>query len=398
MHVLREYPVLNESEQYIFFSILRISLWNREKDREDLHRFLAKSHYSWPFILKSFEEHALLGVVADTILLLPEHTQINVYQKNHIFQHLANLHQLQFRTRQAIVEVTEKLKEVGCKPILLKGEGLAQIYPSRCVRACGDVDIYVGTQDFDKAVACMKSLCEASDVDHAKYGNHDYSIMYKGILFEIHFKPGYASVEKAEARFQELARYWLVPERCQSINILGKQILIPAQQYNILFVFEHLARHYRNSELGIRQFVDWALLLEKSNFEESVLKSDLEELHAMEVWKRLVGVLHEGLGVDNIPFYTHDDGDILTKEIIQVVMSRGNFAHQSTDLDTRGGFYHLVSIFKKSREIGLVFPEYSRLWLSRQMKASFGSRFNIMIHRSYTIDKSLGFVQISHKL
>jgi len=398
MQVLREYSVMNESEQSIFFSILRISLWNREKDKQDLHSFLAKSHYSWPLILKSFEEHALLGVVADTILSLPEHTQIKDYQINRVFQHIANLHQLQFLARQAIVEVIEQLEKVGCKPILLKGEGLAQIYPVRCVRACGDVDIYVGTQDFDKAVSCMKSLCAASDVDHAKYGNHDYSISYKGIFFEIHFKPGYASVEKAEARFQELARHWLVPERCRSINILGRQILIPAQQYNILFVFEHLARHYRNSELGIRQFVDWALLLEKSDFEESVLKSDLEELHVMEVWKRLGGVLREGLGVEKIPFYTQDEGDVLAKEIIQVVMSRGNFAHQSTDLDTRGGFYHLVSIFKKSREIGLVFPEYSRLWLSRQLKASFGSRFNIMIHRSYTIDKSLGLIQISHKL
>lgn len=368
---------MNLIEQDIFFSLLRISLWNREKDYLCLHELLAQKVFSLQTIIKSFEEHALLGVVADSFLSLSEQIQLNEHQKIYILQHVANLHQLHFRTRQAIVEVFEKLDKVGCKPILLKGEGLTQVYPSRCVRACGDVDVYVGTNDFDKAVACMKSLCEASDVDHARLSNHDYSISYKGIPFEIHFKPGYASVEKAEMRFQEIANFWLVPEKCQSVHVLGRQILIPAAQYNILYIFEHLARHYRNSELGIRQFVDWALLLEKSDFQESVLKSNLEELQVFEAWKRLGEVLHEVMGLEKIPFCTLDEKNKRSKEILQVVMRRGNFAQQSINLEERGGLFYIFSLFKRSREIGLVFPNYSRRWLSKQLKASMKSSFNI---------------------
>ena len=365
---------MTPTEQDFFFSITKISLWNREKDKQHLQSLLQRSAYSWQSILKSYEDHALLGVVADTILSLSNQTQLSDHQRNYIFQYVANLHQKHFQTQQAIVSAFEKLEGAGCNPILLKGEGLAQIYPLRCIRACGDVDVYVGEKDFDMAVACMQSLCVANDVEQAKFGNHDYSIKYKGIPFEIHFKPGYASVEKAEPRFQELANSWLVPEKCQSINILGKSILIPAAQYNILYVFDHLTRHYRNSELGIRQFIDWALLLKKSDFQESVLKTHLEELQILDAWRRLAGVLHVALGMENIPFY--DAGDTIRSEkIIQVVMSRGNFAQQLTELEAKGGLYYLLSLFKRSREIGLVFPDYSRKWLSIQLKLSLKSYF-----------------------
>lgn len=366
---------MNQTEQDIFFSLLRISLWNREKDKQDLQNLLERNDFTWQPIFNAIEDHALLGVVADALLSISKNIQLNEYQKNYILKYLANAHQIHFQTQQAIVAVFEKLEDAGCKPILLKGEGLAQIYPPRCIRTCGDVDVYVGTNDFVKAVDCMQSICDATDVEQAKYGNHDYSIQYQGITFEIHFKPGYASVEKVEKRFQELANFWLIHDKCQTINILGKQILIPASQYNILYVFEHLARHYRNSELGIRQFLDWALLLEKTDFQDSVLKTYLEELQVLDAWRRLAGVLHDGLGMERIPFFDANDSK-QSKEIISVVMSRGNFAHQFKALETKGGIYYILSLFKRSKEIGLIFPDFSRKWLSKELKRSFRSYIN----------------------
>lgn len=365
---------MNQTELDIFFSLLRISLWNREKDKLYLQRVLELSDYSWSSILKAIDDHALLGVVADAILSLSKYIHLNEQQQNHILQYVANAHQVRFQTQQAIVAVFEKLEEVGCNPILLKGEGLAQMYPPNCIRACGDVDVYVGNKDFDKAVDGMQSLCDVNDVDQAKFGNHDYLIQYKGIPFEIHFKPGYASVEKADQRFQELATYWLVPDKCQTIAILGKQILIPASQYNILFVFEHLARHYRNSELGIRQFLDWALLLEKTDFQESILKKNLEELYVLEAWKRLGGILQDGVGMEKIPFIETTDRK-LSKKLIRVVMSRGNFAQQKSNLETKGKIIYLFSLFMSSKEVALVFPEYSKKFFAKRLKESICGYF-----------------------
>lgn len=370
---------MKQTELDIFFCLLRISLWNRETDKMCMQGLLDRNDYSCSTILKTFEEHALLGVVADSILSLSDQLHLNDIQKNYILQYVANSQQIHFKTQQVLLEVFEKFETLGCNPILLKGEGLAQLYPSRCIRACGDVDIYVGTKDFDKAVACLNSMCEERDLNHAVLSRHDYSIKYKGILFEIHFMPGYASVEKAEQRFQELANYWLVPEKCQTISILGKQILIPAAQYNILYVFEHLARHFRNSELGIRQFLDWALLLEKNDFQEFILKKNLEELFVLDAWKRLGGVLQEGLGMEKVPFIDAN-GRIRSKDLIRVVMSRGNFGQQKSYLEKKGKLFYLLSLFKKSREVALVFPEYSKKWLAKRLKESISRYFYKLIH------------------
>lgn len=366
---------MNSNEQDIFFSLLRLSLWEREEDMQIFHRLLELNPVSWSNVLQAFVDHALLGVVANTILSLPEAEQPNEKQNAFIIQYVANLCQKHFQIQQVIVEVFERLEAAGCKPILLKGEGLAQLYPSHCVRACGDVDVYVGKKDFDKAVACMQSICDAKDIEHAKFGNHDYSVSYRGILFEVHFTPGYASVEKAEQRFQELATEWLVHERCESINILGKKILVPAAQYNLLYNFEHLSRHYRNSELGIRQFVDWAVLLDKLYFSEVVLKQHLEELQVLEAWQRMAGVLQVALCVEQIPL-VEQLSNHRSNNILKVVMSRGNFAQQNTELESKGGIFYIFSLFKKSREIALVFSDYSRKWLLIQLKKSFLSFAN----------------------
>lgn len=363
---------MNSTEQDILFSLLRLSLWEREEDKHIFQRLLEQSPVSWSAVLQAFVDHALLGVVANTILSLPEAEQPNDKQKAFIIQYVANLCQKHFLIQQVIVDVFERLEAAGCSPILLKGEGLAQLYPSQCVRACGDVDVYVGKRDFDKAVACMQSICDAKDIEHAKFGNHDYSVSYRGILFEVHFTPGYASVEKAEPRFQELAAEWLVPERCETIKILGKQILIPAAQYNLLYNFEHLSRHYRNSELGIRQFVDWAVLLDKLYFSEVVLKQHLEELQVLEAWQRMAGVLQMALGIVQIPFI-EQLSNRRSNNILKVVMSRGNFAQQDTELESKGGIFYIFSLFKKSREIALVFPDYARKWLMKQLKMSLTS-------------------------
>lgn len=361
---------MNSSEQDIFFSILRLSLWDREEDKRTLQRLLEQRSYSWPAVLQAFVDHALLGVVANTILSLSDTDQPDEKQRSFIVQYVANLCQRHFLIQQVIVEVFESLETVGCSPILLKGEGLAQLYSSQCVRACGDVDVYVGKQDFDKAVACMQSICEAKDVAHAKFGNHDYSVSYRGILFEVHFTPGYASVEKAEQRFQQLATEWLVPERCESITILGKKILVPAAQYNLLYNFEHLARHYRNSELGIRQFVDWAVLLDKLHFNDSILKQNLEDLQVLDAWQRMAGVMQVALGVEQVPF-VEQRANRRSQKILTVVMSRGNFAQQSTELEAKGGIFYILSLFKKLREIALVFPDYAWKWLQKQLRISF---------------------------
>ena len=372
----------------LFFSLLRVSLWHRTEDQQQLEALLAQEKEGWPSVLASLDEHALIGVVADAILSLPAELQPDAKQQGRLMQQMASMSLYRYQTQQAIVEVVTRLEEADCHPILLKGEGLTQLYPERCLRASGDVDVYVGEKDFEQAVACINALCTPEAVEHGKYGNHDYSIQYRGIPFEIHFKPGYAAVERCEEQFQQLARTWLVPERCDHITLLGKEILTPAQQYNILYVFEHLARHYRNSELGIRQFLDWSLALDRLTFDEMTLRHDLERLDELKAWQRLAGILQQYLGVKAVPFLDTAPTPRRTDRILNAVMRRGNFAQRLDEMDQRGGFFHLASLYQQSRDVALIYPNYAHRWFLRQLKTSIlgvlSNPLNKLRHRNNT--------------
>ena len=365
---------MSNLQSSLIFPLLRVALWHRAEDQQQLEALLAQEKEPWPSVLAMLDEHALLGVVTDAILSLPAELQPEAQQQGELMQELASMSQCRYKTQQAIAEVFTRLEEAGCHPILLKGEGLAQLYPERIQRACGDVDVYVGEEAFGQAVACINALCTPEAVAQGKYGNHDYSIEYRGIPFEIHFKPGYAAVERCEEQFQQLSRTWLVPERCYHITLLGEEVLIPAPQYNILYVFEHLARHYRNAELGIRQFLDWTLVLDRLTFDKATLRHDLEQLGELTAWQRLGALLQQYLGVKYVPFIDAAPDPQRTDKLLSAVMRRGNFAQRLDEVDQRGGLWHLAALWQQSRDVALIYPDYARRWLLQQLKASlFGT-------------------------
>lgn len=43
------------------------------------------------------------------------------------------------------------LRKAGIEPVLLKGQGLSRYYPTPELRQCGDIDIYVGEENYEKA-------------------------------------------------------------------------------------------------------------------------------------------------------------------------------------------------------------------------------------------------------
>ena len=102
----------------------------------------------------------------------------------------------------------------------------------------------------------------------------------------------------------------------------------------------------------------------------------MEKLQVLDAWCRLAGILHYGLAMENVPFFESNYSE-QSKEIMKVVLSRGNFAQQLTAMESKGGIYYILSLFKKSKEIGLVFPEFSKKWLSMRLKETVERYFKI---------------------
>ena len=169
------------------------------------------------------------------------------------------IHELHNKT---IVEVFTLFENSGIHPILLKGQGLAQLYPQPELRQCGDIDIYIGQADYEKACRIMDGYCGPSAKENAFYEDQlHYHIFNGSITFEVHRKAVDAAKPYKDKEFNVLAYGWLQYEKCDTILINDKMILVPNPQYNTLYVFDHLIKHIRCKGVNLRQFCDWMMVV-----------------------------------------------------------------------------------------------------------------------------------------
>lgn len=328
----------------LFFSILRAAIWTDPDGQPTaerlqavidlIHKSSITNHQSsfWSPLLRAYEEHAMLGVVAHTLCSLPAEIGLSAEQQDHIQAYMASLVRQRYAMQQAIATVFRTLETAGIRAILLKGEGLAMLYPRTCLRAVGDIDLIVPHTQYEQAVHTLQTL--TGDRGHEDYLERHYQLSYQGITIEVHHHPGWCANGAYEHSFQQLSDECLTSEHCDEITIAGMKILIPGAQYNALYVFNHLLHHMHDGGVGLRQFLDWSLVL----YHQSLIDSSLNRLIAQSLnrcgllrpWQILGGILVLQLGLSQTAFPLYDDRLARKSQgkILRRLIEGGNFGHQ----------------------------------------------------------------------
>jgi hypothetical protein len=156
-----------------------------------------------------------------------------------------------YRTHEKhIVELEALLKRLGLHGCILKGTGLAHLYPNPERRMCGDIDIWIdGKRD-----NIIKAFEEANIPI--------YDIIYQeckaGIFLdtevEIHFHPSKMYNPFTNARLQ---RFF---EKNSPIRD-DVTITYPDAKFNAVFCMAHMYRHYLEGGIGMRQMMDYYYVL-----------------------------------------------------------------------------------------------------------------------------------------
>lgn len=314
--------------QQIFFEILCSALWgtpvNTPKDVD------------WKKLIEVFEDHALLGVASDAILSLPLEQLPPMELQMEMFQHVAELTQ----GHSCVADVRDKVFEVlegqGMKPVLMKGPVLAALYPKRLVRSCGDVDVYIGKEDYDRACDVMCELCGYNSKEDGEFEDDvHFHCTYDGVEVEIH---------KYACECCDISRF-------EAFNRFADEQNAQGDRFNAVFIFDHLAKHMRNEGIGIRQFVDWALLLhylsekvggfdsEEGRKFVAQLDADLQTYSRKDIWQGLSGILVYQLGLPKkeCPFFDAKMARRSQGRVLQYIYDSGNFGkHKEWSPNVRG--------------------------------------------------------------
>ena len=282
----------------IYFALLRSALWNEtERVTKDV---------DWKQILETARRQTTMGLVCHAGLQCEAGKSLPEKNKCFLRQQLLSLVQTHQRINAMVARVVTVLRDNGIESVLLKGQGLAANYPVPELRQCGDIDLYVGTENFDAACALVNEM--AGEAEAAK--GHGYILHYEvaveGIFIEIHRLTYWFRDSELNAIFHSYSEKGMAAGG-SSLLLGGVKVWLPDDTFNALFVFLHAYRHFVSEGVGMRQLCDFAMLLhaECKTVNRNELSEMLVKLNLMDAWQVFGGIAVDLLGLpqDEMPFY-----------------------------------------------------------------------------------------------
>ena len=184
-----------KSRDALFCSLLKAGLWNETRD---IH--LSKDEFA--LLWKDAVRQVCRGLVSHPLVLsgsLP--SQI----VSRLQDHLLAIAGLGLKMDRVIEKSVLELQSNGIDPVLLKGRGVGSYYPNPMIRENGDVDLYVGPDNYKAAFEVLVKLADKPEDTLFEGGSKHSHLEIDGVIVEIH---KYCEIlpRRYDARFQSIAR------------------------------------------------------------------------------------------------------------------------------------------------------------------------------------------------
>lgn len=174
---------------------------------------------------------------------------------------------------QRASELYEFFSRNGFRSCVLKGQGLAQLYPVPEHRTSGDIDLWV-EGGREKVLDFIRS--KGYNVTHVDVKHSDVEF-FDNVPVEIHFLPSYTFDPLCWRRLKKWAGRQIGIQAAHYDLKVG--FAYPTIEFNLVYVLHHIYRHIFNEGVGLRQVTDYACAMLHS-----------EGCNREEVWK-VIGAL-----------------------------------------------------------------------------------------------------------
>lgn len=220
---------------------------------------------------------------------------------------------------------------------ILKGQGVAQLYPQPLYRQSGDIDIWVeGNQDDILESLKENYLCVRS-IDYV----HSSVSFFDDVEVEVHFRPSWMYNPINNRKLQK----YFKENRVEQFKNIDKKVgfSYPSIKFNLVYSLIHIYRHVFGEGIGLRQLVDYFYILQHSTQEER--NKAFEVLCGLSLRNFTGAIMYIEkvvCGIDNSILLCAPnvrDGEFLLKEILR----GGNFGQY----DDRNKSYKTNQRFKR---------------------------------------------------
>lgn len=341
-----------------FFSLLRAGLWGTEPD-EALFR---EKNVDWDGIINLAISQTVPGIVFDGVEKLPEELRPPRACFMKWFALVVKIEQANERLNHVLAEIGRKYGENDIRFILLKGQGCASMYLRPEHRQCGDLDLYTGRKDFERANELMDRLGTRPDSETDKHIGYTY----KEVEIEIHRYAACFSSPLLNRKLQRFAGQWLDAPGCV-FNVNGVGVKLPDPGFNAIYLLLHALLHFIQEGIGLRQVCDWVRLLSvySKEIDRSRLIREIKILKLEQAFHAFgyIAVSCLGLPACCLPLPVDDESG---KSLLSDILKGGNFGRGHGKNEKRPGtrwggkLYSFLYICNRCRMMSRFHPSEAR--------------------------------------
>lgn len=212
------------------------------------------SGINWDEIYKLANIHSLVAIIFSAINDLPRDCR----PPEEIYNKMKKRFFLQIQRNTSIENYAKKLIEVFNQEkidhIIMKGYILKNYYPSPEYRSMSDVDILIKDKDRDKSHHIMQRLGYKNNTKGVTVWDYVKNVSFieiHTVLFnkefkdDVDFKEYFSNVWQNTKKFDSEYSYML------------------NEQYNLIYLLVHAAKHFHNCGCGVRMIMDIAVYINK---------------------------------------------------------------------------------------------------------------------------------------
>ncbi len=311
----------------VFFDLLRAALGDVPGELVELNT------EEWLGLHKQATKQALLGVIfyglqrvyPDIEQRIPKDLYLKWFYQAEAIRGLNQTHYERSK------KLTALFAERGAKSVILKGQANSRLYPDKFIRQTGDVDIWVAGGR-DRVVSLLSQMGLLKD---AKFSAHEVTLPREafGVDVEVHFNYIYDCRNPfANKHLKRILSYEI-----DNPVAVGEGFNVASNKFSLLMQLSHIRKHLLGHGIGLRQIMDYAVLLSSSlESERAEVSSALAITGLKPVAGALMWVLSECLGLKDEYLLCSPDarrGQVL----LQAILADGNFGKRSRR--KRGGVF-----------------------------------------------------------
>ncbi len=291
--------------QALFFELLQIALGTREDFS------CSPTVEEWDHVYHEAVRQSVVGVCLQAIqrkeLNVPIDLKLKWIARGEKIADKNNLLNMQCR------QLSAKLTQSGYWNCLLKGQGLAKLYPHPEWRQSGDIDIWV-CGNRDKLVEMTRRVTRQRT--EVTYHHTDFKV-FPHTPVELHFTPTWMANPFTNKRLQR----WFKDNAGAVVH--ATDFTVPTNDFNALFVLLHIYRHILDEGIGMRQIVDYYYVLQQSHNDITPM---LHRLHLIPFAKGLMWMMEHTLNLSTDRMIAQPDERIGAWLLNEVCLA-GNFGH-----------------------------------------------------------------------